>query len=164
MTYIFMDESWDLTFHNIHGSCFFLITFLITSNEKDMKLVMKNLHSRMKWKKVKMKWSFFHATKEDPASIKRVLDLITRREIKIISMILDKSQYQDSEEWVHNLYNKIVGELLKECEKKHFFQDSRIQFIASRRETNKNLNQNFITTLQNYHSEDLRHAAQHQWR
>lgn len=93
MAYIYMDESWDLNYSSSNWSKFFVVTFLVSSNEKDMKLVMKNLHSRMKWKWIKMKWTFFHSTKEDKNSIKRLLDLLSRRDVKIISSIVKKSQF-----------------------------------------------------------------------
>ena len=154
MIYIYMDESGDLNINNIYWSNFFVITFLITSDEKDMKIVMKNLHSWMKWKWIKMKWTFFHSTKEEINSVKRLLDLVSRRNIKIASHIIDKSKIPyklllDK----HNFYNEIVKILLWQCEIRWFFSNNtNVHFIASRRETNKILNQKFVKTVNEWHS------------
>jgi len=106
-----------------------------------------------KW--LKMKWTFFHATKEETNTVKRILDLVSRRDIKIVSMILDKNviPYELTTD-SHKLYNSITWELLKQCEKRWYLQNNdKIYFIASRRETSKNLNQNFINTINNSHSD-----------
>lgn len=155
MRYIYMDESWDLTFYSKLWSKFFVITFLITDNEKDMKIVMKNLHKWMLWKWLKMKGTFFHSTKEDHTTVKRVLDLVSRRNIRITSMILDKNiAPHEITTNQHLLYNQIVWSLLAQCEKRWYLQNSeKIVFIASRRETNKNLNQDFIEIIDNSHSD-----------
>lgn len=53
----------------------------------------------------------------------------------------------------HNFYNEIVCYLLCQCEKRgYLLSNDKINFIASRRETNKNLNQNFIKMVNNSHS------------
>ena len=121
MAYIYMDESGDLTFNSNYWSNFFVITFLITQKDKDMKVVMKNLHKWMKGKWLKMKWTFFHATKEETNTVKRILDLVSRRDIKIVSMILDKNliPYELTTD-SHKLYNSITWELLKQCEKRGY--------------------------------------------
>ena len=150
-----MDESGDLTFYSNHWSDFFVITFLIVNSDKDMKLVMKNLHKWMIGKWLKMKWTFFHATKEETNTVKRILDLVSRRDIKIVSIILDKNviPYELTTD-SHKLYNSITWELLKQCEKRWYLQNNdKIYFIASRRETSKNLNKNFIDTINNSHSD-----------
>ena len=150
-----MDESGDLTFYSNYWSDFFVITFLITNSDKDMKLVMKNVHKWMIGKWLKMKWTFFHATKEETNTVKRILDLVSRRDIKIVSMILDKNviPYKCTTD-PHKLYNNITWELFKQCEKRGYLQNNdKIHFIASRRETSKNLNQNFIDTINNSHSD-----------
>ncbi len=158
MAYIYMDESGDLTFYSNYWSNFFVITFLIVNSDKDMKIVMKNLYKWMKGKWLKMKWTFFHATKEETNTVKRLLDLVSRRDVKIVSMILNKNliPYElitDS----HKLYNGITWELLKQCEKRGYLQNSgKIYFIASRKETSKNLNQNFIDIIDDSHSDLLK--------
>lgn len=131
MRYIYMDESWDLTFYSKLWSKFFVITFLITDNEKDMKIVMKNLHKWMLWKWLKMKGSYFHSTKEDNATVKRVLDLVSRRDIKVVSMILDKST---TPYWIttnlHSLYNQIVWFLLEHCKEGDIFRIVKKIFLS----------------------------------
>ena len=149
MAYIYMDESGDLTFNSNYWSNFFVITFLITQKDKDMKVVMKNLHKWMKGKWLKMKWTFFHTTKEETNTVKRILDLVSRRDIKIVSMILDKNliPYELTTD-SHKLYNSITWKLLKQCEKRGFLRWwTKHYFIASRKETNQFLKQNLWREL-----------------
>ena len=53
---------------------------------------------------------------------------------------------------IHNLYNQAVDELLHFVFSSQFIdQNEIIYFIASRRETNKSLNQKFLQFLTNNH-------------
>ncbi len=159
MAYIYMDESWDLGFNDYElNSKFFLVTFLISNNEKEISNVMKNLYKWMEGKKVRRKKSaFFHANQEWKASVKRALDLASRRDIKVVSLILQKDTipWKDKED-THSLYNKAVWYLLEQCEKRNYlsFKDKHY-FIASRKETKKQLNENFVSHLKSSHSDLL---------
>lgn len=150
MAYIYMDESGDLGFNmNYWNSKYFLITFLISNSEDDVIIVMKNVYKWMAWKKLKRKWSFFHSNKESVQSVKRALDLASRRDFVIVSLIVNKQnvpyEYKKNQ---HILYNNAVKELLFQCEKRGYI-NSRwpVHFIASRKETNKYLNNKFIETV-----------------
>ena len=91
MAYIYMDESWDLGFNDKEwASKYFIITFLISNSVKDMELIMKNVRKWAAWKHTKLYWTFFHATKENQSANKRVLDLASRRDIKALSIIVEK--------------------------------------------------------------------------
>ena len=159
MAYIYMDESWDLWFNdNELNSKFFLVTFLISNSEKEISNVMKNLYKWMEGKKVRRKKSaFFHANQEWKASVKRALDLASRRDIKIVSLILQKDKLSwKYKEDVHSLYNKAVWYLLQQCERRNYlsFKDKHY-FIASRKETKKQLNEDFISYMKSSHSDLL---------
>ena len=150
MAYIYMDESGDLGFNmNYWNSKYFLITFLISNTEDDVDIVMKNVYKWMAWKKLKRKWSFFHSNKESVQSVKRALDLASRRNFVIVSLILNKQnvpfEYKRNQ---HILYNNAVRELLFQCEKRGYINSNwPVHFIASRKETNKYLNNQFIVTV-----------------
>ena len=151
MAYIYMDESWDLGFENIwlKNSNYFSITFLITNSKKDLELIMKNTYSRMAWKRIRIKESFFHSNKESIQCIKKLLNLCTHRNFKITSLIFDKNKlpYNLKNE-KHKLYNLMVWELLKICEQKWFINHSEtIFFTASRRETKKELIKDFFNYI-----------------
>ena len=145
-----MDESGDLGFNkNEWNSKYFLITFLISHTEKDVDLVMKNVYKWMAWKKLKRKWAFFHSNKESIQSVKRALDLASRRNFQIVTLVVEKQQisYKYKEEQ-HLLYNIMVKELLQQCEKRNYINSKQpVHFIASRKETSKYLNNIFIGTV-----------------
>ena len=150
MAYIFMDESGDLGFDKTkNNSHFFLVTFLLTDQEKEVEVIMKHVYQRMAGKKIKRK-DYFHSNKELKSSVKRALDLASRRNIFALAVILDKSllswkEKQDS----HALYNRLVRFLLAQCEKRGYVNGKfPLYFIASRKETNKKLNHKFIEYIQ----------------
>lgn len=159
MAYIYMDESGDLGFNDYElNSKFFIITFLIANNEKEINNVMKNLYKWMEGKKVRRKKSaFFHANQEWKASVKRALDLASRRDIKVVSLVLQKDIIsRKDKENIHSLYNKAVWYLLEQCERRNYltYKDKHY-FIASRKETKRQLNENFISYLASSHSDLL---------
>ena len=159
MAYIYMDESGDLGFNDYElNSKFFIITFLIANNEKEISNVMKNLYKWMEGKKVRRKKSaFFHANQEWKASVKRALDLASRRDIKVVSLVLQKDIIsRKDKENIHSLYNKAVWYLLEQSERRNYltYKDKHY-FIASRKETKRQLNENFISYLASSHSDLL---------
>lgn len=149
MAYIYMDESGDLWFNDKEwASKYFIITFLISKNEKDPEIVMKNVRKWFLWKKVKMKWTFFHSNKESKQAVKRALDLASRRDFYIIAAIIDKSKVFWKKFGTHAVYNLIVVSLLEQCEKRLYLNSNDYyHFIASCRETNKMINENFKKDL-----------------
>jgi hypothetical protein len=120
--------------------------------------VMKNLYKWMEGKKVRRKKSaFFHANQEWKASVKRALDLASRRDIKVVSLVLQKDIIsRKDKENIHSLYNKAVWYLLEQCERRNYltYKDKHY-FIASRKETKRQLNENFISYLASSHSDLL---------
>jgi len=150
MAYIYMDESGDLGFNGKEwASKYFIITFLISKNEKDPEIVMKNVRKWAAWKWALPYWSFFHSYKHWENIVKRILDLLSRRDIFSIAMIAKKENVPFKlKKDIHDLYNMLVFSLLELWFKRWVFQNNeKIFFIASRRETNKNLNLNFIDYL-----------------
>ena len=159
MAYIYMDESWDLWFKNIQWwSKYFIITFLVSKSEKELEVVMKNVRKRANWSKMKIYWSFFHSNNLAKQVIKRCLDLTSRRDVFAMSIIADKTKIPfNFKNNVHYLYNYLVWELLELCQKRDLFPKwEKIIFVASRRETNKQLNNKFIEYL-NLKKYDLFH-------
>jgi len=147
MAYIYMDESGDLGFSGKEWtSKYFIITFLLSSNTKDMELIMKNVRKWAAWKHSKLYGSFYHATKENQRANKRVLDLASRRELQAFSIIAEKDKVpMNLRKDVHSLYNYMVWELLDLSQKRWFLPKwEKNIFVASRRETNKQLNSAFM--------------------
>ena len=71
--------------------------------------------------------------------------------MKIMSIYLDKSKvYTNLSSDKHSLYNWCVNILLDRImSKKLISNQNNIEFVASRRETNKILNENFVNFLHN---------------
>lgn len=148
MAYIYMDESGDLWFNGIwiRNSRYFIITFLIAVDKKDLDLVMKNTYSWMWWKWIRIKETFFHSNKESIPCVMKVLKLCSYRNIKIATLIFDKNKiYNSMRNEPHKLYNFMVWELIKFCENAWLISHREtIFFVASRRETKKELNKQFL--------------------
>ena len=158
MAYIYMDESGDLGFDitKSRTSKFFVITFLITKDEKTPNIIMKKSFNWMKHKKIKIKWWVFHAFSHLESTIQKVLNIAIEYDIFIMALVLDKRKvysYTNSEK--HVLYNIIVNKLLDAVINKNLVSDKDeiIHFIASRRETSKTLNEQFVNYLKNKHKD-----------
>ena len=158
MAYIYMDESGDLGFDitKWRTSKFFVITFLITKDEKTPNIIMKKSFNWMKHKKIKIKWWVFHAFSHLESTIQKVLNIAIEYDISIMALVLDKRKvysYTNSEK--HVLYNIIVNKLLDAVINKNLVSDKDeiIHFIASRRETSKTLNEQFVNYLKNKHKD-----------
>lgn len=148
MAYIFMDESGCLGF-NLNKSKttkYFLITFLFSTNKRSLKKIVKNTFSSMTSKERKSHRGVLHCNKEHPkVRIKLFRELKKRRDISIMSIRLNKKKvFTKPEDEKVLLYNYVTNILLDRILTKKLVPiDSKIHLIASRRETNKLLNDNF---------------------
>ncbi len=152
MAFIFMDESGNLGFNfNKKGtSTYFLITFLLTKNKRSIEKCVKKVHAglRKKYKKV----GVLHAYAEEPVTRKRLLSFLSKKDYKIMTILLNKKKvYTKLQDEKLVLYNYVTNILLDRIFTKkllHSDDPSSIEIIASRKETNKFLNQNFKFYLQ----------------
>jgi len=150
MSYIFLDESGDLGFNfkKKRTTKYFLITFLFVSNKRSIEKCIKSVHRglRKKYKKI----SIFHAFREEPVTRRRVLNLLSKKDCKVMTIYLNKEKvYTNLKEEKAVLYNYVSNILLDRiCSKKIIPIDEKIKLIASRRETNKFLNRNFKSYLE----------------
>ena len=156
MAYIYMDESGDLWFNRTKSrtSRFFIITFLIVKDDKIPNLVMKKAFNWMKHKNIKLKSWVFHAFSHLDSTIKKVLNIAIDYDISIMSLVLDKNKIYSLHTFEkHILYNIIVNKLLDAVINKNLLDSDHdiIHFSASRRETSKTLNEQFINYLKNRH-------------
>jgi len=145
--YIFMDESWDLGSH----SKYFVISFLLVHNKKPIdKMVIKMLNYK-KIKRYKIKDWVLHFTKELPSTRKKLLTLLNLYdEVKIVTMVLKKEELPSNRrDDVHKIYEEVVKKLLIQIFESDMVPFAEpIVFIASRRETNKHLNNLFIYSIE----------------
>jgi predicted kinase len=150
MAYIFLDESGDLGFNPAKkNSKNFIITILATPNKKPIEKIVKKVHSTLKKKVKRLSGGVLHAYKEKPATRKKVLNLLNKKDCSIMTICLNKTKvYTRLKEEKHVLYNYVANILLDRIIKKKLVDTTDIVYlIASRRETNKFLNENFKNYL-----------------
>jgi hypothetical protein len=72
-----------------------------------------------------------------------------------MTLILDKQKvYTNFQDQKHMLYNRVVNVLIDNLITYNLFSDKeKFIFVASRRETSKTLNENFIEYLKNRHKD-----------
>lgn len=158
MAYIYMDESWDLWFDysKWRTSKFFVISFLVVNDEKIPNIIMKKATNWMKHKNIKIKWGVYHAFSHLESTNEKLLSIAVDYDISIMTLILDKSKvYTHSSLEKHLFYNIIVNKLLDAVINKNLISNNSdiIHFIASRRETSKTLNEQFVNYLHNKHND-----------
>ena len=153
MAYIFMDESGDLGFNfkKNKTSKYFVIAFLFVKDKKSIEKIIKKLFSKFSKTEVKNHNGVIHAFKEKPVTRQKILASLNEKDISIISIYLNKSKvYTKLRDEKHLLYNYVVNILLDRVyTKKLIPTNESIVMIASRRETNKFLNENFCGYLSN---------------
>lgn len=150
MGYIFMDESGDLGFDFTKKKTtkFFVITFLFVENKRTIEKIVRKTHSELR-KKYKKKISILHATKEKPLTRKRLLKKLAEKDCYIVTIYLNKKKvYTKLQDEKNVLYNYTTNILLDRIFSKEIFKNYRkFELIASKKETNKFLNENFKNYL-----------------
>lgn len=146
MSYIFLDESGDLgfDFEKKRTSKFFVVTVLFVEQKRAIEKIIRKVHAGLR-KKYKVRVSALHAAKEEPVNIVRVCRGLVGKKCKLMTIYLDKSKvYTRLRDEKHMLYNYIVNILLDRIMNRQLIsKKDGIILIASRRETNKFLNENF---------------------
>lgn len=150
MAYIFLDESGDLgfDFRKKKTSKIFVVTCLFTDNKRPIEKIVKKTHSELK-KKYKRKLGVLHAVKEKPLTRQRLLKRLNEKDCAIMTIYLNKNRvYTRLQEEKAVLYNYVANILLDRIYTKKIIPiEKMIELIASRRETNKFLNENFKNYL-----------------
>lgn len=150
MQYIYLDESGDLgfDFNKRKTSRHFVVTILFTSHNRATEKLISRIHSGLR-KKYRMKSSALHAAKEESITVLRVCKGLVAKRCRIMTIFLDKNNvFTDLRQEKHLLYNYIVNILLDRIMNRRLVSaEDGVTLIASKRETNKFLNQNFETYL-----------------
>ena len=162
MSYFFLDESGDLGFNfsKSKTSKVFIVACLFTTNKRAIEKIIKKTHSELQ-KKYKRRFGVLHAAKEKPITRQRLLKRLNKKEISIMTIYLNKKKvYTRLRDEKQVVYNYVANILLDRIyTRKLISSSSKIELIASKRETNKFLNENFKnylnTQLKNYHKIDI---------
>ncbi len=148
-----MDESGDLgfNFRNKGTSRFFVITLIFCSSKRPLEKVVKKTFRSLPQKVQRKHSGCLHAVKEKPKTRFLLLGLLNKQDISIITIYLNKKKvYTKLHDEKHVLYNYVTNILLDRVYTKKLIPTREtIQLIASRRETNKFLNDNFKHYLEN---------------
>ncbi len=151
MAYIFLDESGDLGFDftKKKTSKVFVVAFLFVNNKGPVEKIIKKIFRSFTAKERKFHRGALHCYKEQPKTRIKLLNMLKDKDISIIYIYLNKQKvYTKLQDEKQVLYNYITNILLdRVCTKKIIPIDQPIYLVASRRETNKFLNENFKNYL-----------------
>ena len=147
MPYIFLDERGDLgfDFSKKKTSKYFVITFLFLKSKGSVENIVKKIFRTFNKNEIKRHSGVLHAYKEKPNTRLKLLTMLKGKDVSIISIYLNKKKvYTKLKNEKHVLYNYVANILLDRVYSRKLIPiDQPIHLIASRRETNKFLNQNF---------------------
>lgn len=152
MAYILLDESGDLGFDfDKKGTTnYFLITFLFCENKRPIEKCVKKTYKTLR-KKYKIQGRILHAYTANPVTRQRLLKCISNKECSVLLIYLNKRKvYTKLQEEKVILYNYVANILLDRIFTKGLIPiNQEITLIASKRETNVFLNENFKNYLRN---------------
>lgn len=152
MGYIFMDESGDLgfDFSKAKTSRYFVMTCLFAEQKQPIEKIVKKVFQTFAKTELHHHSGVLHCYKEHPRVRHAVLNRLNEKDISILTIYLKKSKvYTRLHDQKHIVYNYITNILLDRIvSKKLISLDSPIEFIASRRESNKFLNENFTSYVE----------------
>lgn len=147
MSWIFLDESGDLGFNfkKKNTSKYFVISLLIVKDKPSVDKVVKKIFQGFSKKEIKSHSGTLHCYKEKTSTRKKLLTKLAEKDISIINIYLNKKKvFTGLQENNHILYNYVTNILLDRLYTKKLVPLSElIVLVASRRETNKFLNENF---------------------
>lgn len=149
MPYVLIDESGDLGFNfkKKGTSRFFVVTMLFASDLKVVHRIVKKVHRDL-WHIDKKLKGVLHAANERPLTRKKLLKKLSASDCKVMAIILNKQKvFTKLQNEKPVLYNYVANILLDRLMKKQVKGGRAITIIASKRETNKFLNQNFRSYL-----------------
>jgi len=163
MVYILLDESGDLGFDFTKRKTtrFFVITVLFTQSKRPIEKCIRLVHRSLREKYRKIH-SVLHATEEEPITRQRMLKKLAEKDCILMTIYLNKKRvYTKLQNEKAILYNYVTNILLDRIMTKKLISiTAPICLIASKRETNKFLNENFRSYLKSQtrdiHKLDLR--------
>ena len=151
MSYIYLDESGCLWFDFKKGktSKYFVVTFLFVEDKRPIEKIVKKIFAGFTKVEVKRHCGSLHCYKEHPKTKTKLFTLLKQKDVSVMAIYLNKKKvYTKLQDEKHVLYNYITNILIDRIITKKLLKQKDITLIASRRETNKFLNQNFKSYLE----------------
>jgi undecaprenyl pyrophosphate synthase len=156
-----MDESGDLGFNftKKKTSKYFVVTFLFVENKKPIEKIVKTVFQGFTKRKIKHHSGTLHCYKESVKTRKKLLELLNTKDIALVTIYLNKKKvYTKLQDEKHILYNYVTNILLDRVFSKKILKLSEpIKLIASKRETNKFLDDNFRSYLEEQTKNNHKH-------
>lgn len=151
MNYILLDESGNLGFDftKVKTSKYFVITLLFVQNRRPVEKIVRKVFASFSKKQIKAHDGILHAYKEAPRTRQKALSELSQKDVSILAIYLNKKKvYTKLQDEKQVLYNYVTNILLDRImTKKLLPPNERIVLVASSRETNKFLNENFKNYL-----------------
>lgn len=161
-SYIFMDESGDLGFDfgKKKTSRHFVITFLFAKDRHPLQKIIRKIFKGFSKLEVKNHHGTLHCYKERPITRNRVLQQLAGLDVSILVIYLNKQRVHTKlKDEKHVLYNYVTNILLDRTFKKKLLpKNSNMVLVASKRETNVFLNENFKDYLSKQAKDNHGHA------
>lgn len=151
MSYIYLDESGCLwfDFSKWKTSKYFVVTFLFVEDKRPVEKIIKKIFWGFTKVEVKRHCWTLHCYKEHPKTKTKLFTLLKNKNISVMSIYLNKQKvYTRLQDEKHVLYNYITNILIDRIMTKKLLSSNKITLVASRRETNKFLNENFKNYLE----------------
>lgn len=149
-----MDESGDLgfDFQKERTSRYFVMGFLVVNTSKHSNKIVEKIIAEMNKKERKKHYGVFHFYQITHTLRTKILEGIAKLDCKIFTIHVDKHTSSQLFQYsTHNFYNVLTTFLLDRIFNSGLLPlNETIKFIASRRETKKILNANFIFTIEQY--------------
>lgn len=146
MSYLFLDESGDLGFDFTKDKTtkYFIITCLFADNKRPIEKVVRKVHRTLRRTHIRKSGGIIHAYREDDVTRQRTLKWLNEKECIAMAIYLNKSKvYTTLQEEQTILYNYVTNILLDRIFSRNYIKTDSVQLVASKRETNKFLNENF---------------------
>ena len=150
MVYIHADESGCLGFDFSKKGTkkHLLITFLISNECRPIISLIKKVVNSLPKKQLRKNNSYLHSNYEKPTTRKRLLRGLAEFDVKIVTMRLDKQKIVLSGN-PNELYSSMFVALINRLYADGILKKSdSIEFVASRRNTSKKLNDDFSASIE----------------
>ena len=151
-----MDESGDLGFdqQKKKTSRYFVVTCLLVHHKSTVEKVVSKTIRSFRQKELRNFKGVLHCTKTQPKIRVKLLSLLDQKKVSLFAIYVDKhhmyTRLPDMVTQKHFFYNYVVNTILRRIINLRLVDKNELlTFVASRRETKKLLNKEFVEYIQN---------------